>query len=140
MITGRLPIQYDRCRLTLNLPIFFEEAPLTNIRKAFKLIGDRLYQNENTLELLERFFSMWEQDVKDRLELRKAGLTAAKLSTSELRSQVACFGSVATKKMIADLKAKEKDLNSADREVKRAQAVLERCGKVINAYNQKLRK
>lgn len=93
MIPPTVLIQYDKCRLTLNLPIFFEVSPITNIRKVFKLLDGRPYQNETAHEILGQFFPAWERDTKDRLERAKAELTAAKRDAEEKRRHLAALGS-----------------------------------------------
>ena len=87
-------VLYDRCRLTLKLPIYFDEAGMEQVRKVFKLIRDRPWQNDNTHETLDQFFPAWERDLKDRLEQTTARLTAAKLDAEAKRRTVAAMGSV----------------------------------------------
>jgi ribosome maturation protein Sdo1 len=64
----RVLIRYDRCELTLKLPIYFAEQDMNKIRKVFKLLADRPYQNETAYETLYQFFPEWEHDLKERLE------------------------------------------------------------------------
>ena len=93
MTPHSLYVQYDRCRLTLNLPVYFEEMTIEKIRKVFKLIADRPYQNETARETLDQFFPAWVQDIKDRLGRAEADLTAAKRDAEEKRRTVAALGS-----------------------------------------------
>lgn len=86
-------IQYDRCRLMLNLPIFFEEQGLDKIRKVFKLIDERVYQNETAIETLSRFWPEWEQTLKHRLDSTQAALETARIDAENKRRTVAALGS-----------------------------------------------
>jgi hypothetical protein len=59
-------IRYDKCRLTLYLPNFFENAGLEQIHKIMKMLRTRPDQNAAAYETLEWFFPSWEADLKDR--------------------------------------------------------------------------
>ena len=85
-------IRYDLCKLTLNLPIFFEEQSLSDIRKVFKLISDRIYQNETALEKLDHFWPEWEQTLKNHLEQVTTELETAQKDAEGKKRFVEGFG------------------------------------------------
>lgn len=132
-------IQYDACRMTLNLPAFFNGSTLKNIRKAFKLLSKRPHQNALAFETFDRFFPAWEQHFKMQVELKEAGKKRAEQVVRVVESKVACFGTMATKEMKAELLFEQRELKKAALEAKRAKSALERCGKIKNAYNEILR-
>ena len=125
--------------MTLNLPAFFNDNTLKNIRKAFKLLSKRPYQNAAAFETLDRFFPAWEDDLKIQVELKEAGKQAAVQAVRAVESKVACFGTMATKEMKAELLCEQRELKKAALEAKRAKSALERCGKIKNAYSEILR-
>ena len=125
--------------MTLNLPAFFIDNTLKNIRKAFKLLSKRPYQNAAAFETLDRFFPAWEDDLKIQVELKEAGKQAAVQAVRAVESKVACFGTMATKEMKAELLFEQRELKKAALEAKRAKSALERCGKIKNAYSEILR-
>lgn len=132
-------IQYDKCRMTLNLPAFFEVSAAGNIKKAFRLIRDRPHQNEIALEMLDHFFLAWEQHLKHQLECDTQEKKAAEQTARAAESKVACFGTMATKEMKAELQKAQSKAKKAAQTVKRTKSALERCGKIKNAYNEILR-
>lgn len=132
-------IQYDNCRMTLYLPAFFDGNTLENIRKVFKLLSKRPYQNASAFETFDRFFPAWEQHFKTQIELKEAGKKTTEQTTRAAESKVACFGTMATKEMKAELLFAQRELEKAALEVKRAKSALKRCGKIKNAYNEILR-
>lgn len=132
-------IQYDKCHLTLNLPTFFESSTLSNIQKAFRLMRDRPHQNETAFETLDRFFLAWEQNLKQHLECNTQKKKESEQTARAAESQVACFGTMATKEMKAELQKAQSALKKAAQTVKHAKSALERCGKIKNAYNEILR-
>jgi hypothetical protein len=79
--------------MRLNLPIFFDDAPIGNVRKVFKLMTVEPWRNEETREKLRQFFPEWEQALKDRLSLSESDLKAAKQDTEAKRRTMASFGS-----------------------------------------------
>lgn len=125
--------------MTLNLPAFFNGSTLENIRKVFKLLSKRPRQNDAAFETLDRFFPAWEDHFKMQVELKEAGKKAAVQAVRAAESEVACFGTMATKEMKAELLYKQRELKDAALEAKRAKSALERCGKIKNAYNEILR-
>ena len=125
--------------MTLNLPAFFNDNTLKNIRKAFKLLSKRPYQNAAAFETLDRFFPAWEDDLKIQVELKEAGKQAAVQAVRAVESKVACFGTMATKEMKAELLFEQRELKKAALEAKRAKSALERCGKIKNADSGVLR-
>ena len=50
---------------------FFQLSKI--IRKAFKLLSKRPYQNAAAFETLDRFFPAWEDDLKIQVEPKEAG-------------------------------------------------------------------
>ena len=89
-------ILHDRCRLNLALPIYFEEQSLDKVRKVFKLLGDRMWQNDKeggAIETLDQFFPAWRQELKDRLDRTAADLLTATQDAEEKRRAVAVMGS-----------------------------------------------
>lgn len=132
-------IQYDKCRMTLYLPAFFVSSTLENIRKVFKLLSERPHQNAPAFETFDRFFPAWEQHFKMQVELKQAGKKTIEQTARAAESKVACFGTMATKEMKAELLFAQRELKKAALEVKRAKSALERCGKIKNAYNEILR-
>jgi len=127
-------VKYDRCRLTLALPVYFDEQSLEKIRKVFKLIRDRPWQNEDAIETLDQFFPAWKTSLKNDLDRAASEELAAAQKVKGSQSNVACFGSMVTKAMKDDLRTKQKDLKHATSAVKRAKAAIERGGKIIDAY------
>lgn len=132
-------IQYDKCRMTLYLPAFFDGSSLANVRKAFKLLSKRPHQNAPAFETFDRFFPVWEQHLKQQLESDTQEKKKAEQTARAAESQVACFGTMATKKMKAELQKAQSALKKSALKVKRAKSALERCGKIKNAYNEILR-
>lgn len=132
-------IQYDTCRMTLNLPAFFAVSTMGNIRKVFKLLSERPYQNDTAFQTLDQFFPAWAEslkaDQKRAVEEKKAAEQAARAA----ESTVACFGTMATEEMKADLKKAEQTAKKAATAAKRTKAALERYEKIINAYKEILR-
>jgi DNA-binding transcriptional MerR regulator len=116
-------IQYDRCRLELYLPVYFDEMPLDKVRKVMKLLDQRPYQNDAAHETLDAFFPEWERELKDRLERAKADLSTAKLDAEEKRRTRAAFGSTLDER-IAEAKQK---LKLATRRKKSNPNAYERC-------------
>lgn len=55
------------------------------------------------------------------------------------KSQVACFGTMATKEMKDELQKAQSNVKKAAQTVKRTKSAFERCGKIKNAYNEILR-
>lgn len=135
----RVLIQYDACRMTLYLPAFFDGSPLSNIRKVFKLLSERPHQNAPAFETFDRFFPAWEQYLKQQLESDTQEKKEAEQTARATESKVACFGTMATKKMKDELQKAQSALKKAALKVKRAKSALERCGKIKNAYNEILR-
>lgn len=123
----------------LPLPAFFDSSSLANIRKVFKLLSKRPYQNAPAFETLDRFFPAWEQHFKTQIELKEAGKKTTEQTTRAAESKVACFGTMATKEMKAELLFAQRELKEAALEVKRAKSALERYEKIITAYNEILR-
>lgn len=132
-------IQYDKCRMTLSLPAFFDGSSLTNIRKVFKLLSERPHQNAPAFETFDRFFPAWELHLKTQVELKEAEKKTIEQTARAAESKVACFGTMATKEMKAELLFAQRELKKAALEVKRAKSAFERCGKIKNAYNEFLR-
>lgn len=132
-------IQYDKCCLTLGLPTFFEGSTMGNIKKAFRLLRDRPRQNAPAFETFDRFFPAWELHLKTQVELKEAGKKTIEQTARAAESKVACFGTMATKEMKAELLFAQRELKKAALDVKRAKSALERCGKIKNAYNEILR-
>ncbi len=132
-------IQYDTCRMTLNLPAFFAVSPMGNIRKVFKLLSERPYQNETAFQTLDQFFPAWAEslkaDQKRAVEEKKAAEQAARAA----ESKVACFGTMATEEMKAELKKAEQTAKKAATAAKHTKSALERYEKIINAYKEILR-
>jgi len=93
MMPPHVLIRYDRCELTLKLPVYFEKATLGQIRKVFKLLEGRPYQNDAAHETLDEFFPAWEQDLKNRIDRAGAELTDAKVDAENKRRIMAAFGS-----------------------------------------------
>ena len=92
-IPSSVLIKYDRCRLTLNLPIFFDELALDKVRMVFKMLDERLWQNDDAIETLDQFFHAREQELKNRFDRAKAELTAAKKDAEDKRRVMAALGS-----------------------------------------------
>lgn len=132
-------IQYDTCRMTLYLPAFFDGSSLANVRKAFKLLSERPHQNAPAFETFDRFFPAWEQHLKQQLESDTQEKEAAEQTARAAESQVACFGTMVTKEMKAELQKAQSAAKKAAQTVKRTKSALERCGKIKNAYNEILR-
>lgn len=132
-------IQYDTCRMTLYLPAFFDGSSLANVRKAFKLLSERPHQNAPAFETFNLFFPAWEQHLKQQLESDTQEKKEAEQTARAAESQVACFGTMATKEMKAELQKAQSTLKKAAQTVKRTKSALERCGKIKNAYNEILR-
>lgn len=132
-------IRYDNAILRLNCPHFFESSTTGNIKKAFRLIRDRPRQNEIALETLDRFFLAWEQNLKQQLECKTQKRKDADQAKMAAESKVACFGTMATKEMKAELQEAQSTLKKAALAVKRTKSALERCDKIKNAYNEILR-
>lgn len=129
-------IQYDTCRMTLHLPAFFDGSSLANIRKAFKLLSERPHQNAPAFETFDRFFPAWEQHLKQQLESDTQEKKEAEQTARAAESQVACFGTMATKEMKAELQKAKRKAKTAAIAVKRARSVLERYEKIKNAYHE----
>lgn len=132
-------IQYDKCCLTLSLPTFFEGSTMGNIKKAFRLLRDRPRQNEAAFETLDRFFLSWEWYLEAEIKLAESAKERAEQNVRSAESKAACFGTMATKEMKAELLFAQRELKKAALDVKRAKSALERCGKIKNAYNEILR-
>ena len=86
-------ILYDRCKLNLVLPLYFEDMPLDKIRKVFKLLGARAWQNPAAWDTLDAFFPAWQQELKDRLDRTAADLLTAKEYAENKRRTLAALGS-----------------------------------------------
>ncbi len=132
----RVLIQYDACRMTLYLPAFFDGSSMKNIHKAFKLLSERPHQNAPAFETFDRFFPAWEQYLKQQLESDTREKKEAEQTARAAESQVACFGTMATKEMKDELQKAQSALKKAVQTVKRTKSALERCGKIKNAYNE----
>lgn len=132
-------IQYDTCRMTLNLPAFFAVSTMGNIRKVFKLLSERPYQNDTAFQILDQFFPAWAEslkaDQKRAIEEKKAAEQAARAA----ESTVACFGTMATDEMKAELKKAQRTAKDAAKTAKHTKSALERYEKIINAYKEILR-
>jgi hypothetical protein len=131
-----IDIYMNRCHMSLNLPIFFEMSYLSDIREVFKLMMVEPWRNEETFEKLQRFFPEWQRELADRVELETETLKADEERARTAKSQVACFGTMATKEMRNALKMAQGDAKRTAQRLKRAKADTERCGKIINAYNK----
>ena len=127
-------IRHDRGSLKLHLPNFFTKAPLDDIRKIMKLIKKHPYENEAAHETLDQFFPAWESDFKDCLNRAEVKQQEAEREVREAQSRLACLGTMPTEKAKDDLKIKEGSLKYAIDVVKRANAALQRCAKVITEY------
>ena len=113
-------IRTPRGYVQLILPSFFERSRLTESCKAMKLL--RLYPrlNEPARGKLDSFFQEWDLELKDELARSTAEQEAA-------RRRCASFGSARSQKMTRFHREKIKL-------AKRAEASLERCGKIRKAY------
>ena len=95
-------IKYDRCKLNLVLPIYFEEQSVAKIHEVFKLLSEYAWQNEadwnadgySAWEVLDRFFATWKIELMHRLNRVEADLITAKRTEEEKRRTVAALGSV----------------------------------------------
>jgi hypothetical protein len=162
-----------RCHMSLNLPIFFEESYLADMRKVFKWAMEEPRRNEEMFEKLARFFPEWEQALRDQLDHAGADLISAKKDAEDKRRVKASWGSALEERIaqarnaltrakrakkqnripsdkVAEYQAAFDAVNGiktapiqAAKEVtriagviKRTQAVLEHCGKIINAYTK----
>lgn len=132
-------IQYDTCRMTLNLPAFFAVSTMGNIRKVFKLLSERPYQNKIAFQTLDQFFPAWLDDLNTASILAEAGKKRAEQAARAAESKVACFGTMATEEMKAALIYAQREAKAAVRNLKRAKAALERYEKIKSAYNEILR-
>ncbi len=132
-------IQYGTCQMTLNLPTFFAVSAMGNIRKVFKLLSKRPYQNETAFQTLDQFFPAWAEslkaDQKRAVEEKKAAEQAARAA----ESTVACFGTMATEEMKAELKKAEQTAKDAAKTAKSTKSAIERYEKIKSAYNEILR-
>lgn|GEM_PF-6905919 len=133
-------IIYNNCRLNLYLPIFFEETTLAKIRKVFKMLAERPYQNEVTYETLNQFFPEWESSIKERLELTLALQRTAEKKLLEAQILVEIFNSKITKEAKTDLRAKKKNLRFVAAEVKSVKRAYEKYMKVKLIYEQAMKK
>ncbi|GHU96186.1 hypothetical protein FACS1894208_10380 [Clostridia bacterium] len=119
-----LPVTIDiymkRCHMSLKLPIFFEMAYLDGIRDVFKLMTVEPWRNDEAREKLRLFFPEWRQDLNARLERETETLKADEQKARTAESQVACFGTMATKEMKATLKTAKGDAKRTAQRVKRA--------------------
>ena len=123
-------VKYDRCRLTLYLPIFFQEQTLDKVRKVFKMIDERLWDIEDAVEKLNQFIPAWESELKYNLDQAKAELVTAKQEAETKRRTVAALGST-LEANIAKAKvwlghAKRKKKKNTD-EINELKATLERA-------------
>lgn len=129
-------IQYDKCEMVLNLPAFFADSPLPNIRKVFKLLRERPYQNETAFNTLDQFFPAWAESLKADHEQAIEDKKAAEQAARTTESKVACFGTMATKEMKAELQTAQRVAKKAATAAKRTKSALERYGKIVNAYKE----
>ena len=120
--------------MTLNLPAFFSNVSLVKIRKMLKLLSERPYQNQTAFEVLDQFFPTWEQHLKQQLESDTQEMKIVEQTARAAESEIACFGTMASKKMKAELQKEQSILKKALFKVKRTKSALERCGKIKNAY------
>ena len=128
MTPSSVLIQYDKCRLTLNLPIFFEEANLINIRKVLKMLDERLHQNKNAKETLDQFLPAWERKLKDRLDRAKAELNAAMQDAANKRRIVAAMGSA----LETNIKQAKMRLDHARKKANRQPGEIDECREALN--------
>ena len=103
----RVLIQFDRYKATLNLPVALDLLGLSKIYALLKMLKERPEQNENAHEIFDQFFPEWEKGFMD------------------------AFNKAALKQWDAGEYA-EWEI----REVKRKKAALERCRKIVKAYNE----
>ena len=85
-------IRHDACHLELLLPGYFQQQTLGKIRKAFKLIKDRPWQNDDARETLGQFFPEWEQGFKDRHACAEFDLLIAVHKAEEKRKAMEVLG------------------------------------------------
>ncbi len=133
-------IYYDSGHLTL-APAFFTDSTITKIRKVFKLLKKWKHNPDNkaAFDNLDQFFPAWLDDLNTALALKTAGKKRAEQEARTAESQVACFGTMATKEMKAAMIYAQREAKAAVRDLKRAKAALERYEKIINAYKEILR-
>lgn len=132
-------IKYDTGYMTLRLPAFFNSSSLTGIRKLFKILKEYAYLNSSVLETLDCFFFEYQQDLERQLEEAMQEKKNKEQALRLTESEVACFGTMMTKEMKAELNKVQRETKTADTAVKRTKSALERCGKIKNAYNTILR-
>lgn len=113
--------------------------PLKNSRKLLKLLQENSYMNDAAFETLDLFFPEWVCELSKALEQAKQESETAQQTEREIGSRVACFGTMATAKMRAELTNAQRSTKRAAQNVKQAKTALERCGKIKNAYDGILR-
>lgn len=122
------------CTLTLNLPIFFEDATLTKIRKALSLLKVDPWENRDAVDALGSFLGEWIAELKENAPAVEAIEQAYKKSVRELESKIACFGTMATHEMRRALYEEQRQHKVAVQRLKCHQSILAKAEKIRLHY------
>lgn len=126
----QVTITAGTCKLTLNLPIFFEDTTLTKIRKALSLLTVDPWDNRETVDVLGPYLEEWMEELQGSITSAKAIEQAYQKSVSGLQSQIACFGSMATPEMKKQLLEEQRQHKAAAQRVKSCQATFTKANKI----------
>ena len=127
-------VKYDECELEILIPDYFEEMPIYKIRKIYKLLRERHWQNEETLRNLNLFFQNWELELTNRVTRAANELQTAELAAEETRKQVACFGTMAAKVLKKEFNEKLRAANISRTAVKKAEKAYKNVEKLATEF------
>ena len=130
MRDAQVRITAGSCKLTLNLPYFFEASTLTKIRKALSLLTADPWENRETVDALGPYLDEWLEELQGSITGAKAFEQAYQKSVSGLQSQIACFGSMATLEMKKQLLEEQRQHKTATQRVKSCQALHAKANKI----------
>lgn len=123
-----LPVEYQKCHMTIRLPEFLKDCTLANKKKIFRMIFEERYRNEETIRILNEYIP--EMDIS----LREKWHEASHKYQNEYRDPTWFLRQNPNrKKEVISIKAKNKRMLN---EVVSAKKDYERFQKVIDIWNK----
>lgn len=139
MRDAKILITAGSCKLTLNLPAFLEGSTLTKTRKALSLLAVDPWDNSESMAALGRFLDEYRSELQKGVTNAKAIEQAHQKSICELKSQIACFGSMATAEMKKRLLEAQRQQKNAAKRLALSLTASAKADK-INAHYQELKR
>lgn len=111
------------------------KLPLATIRKLWKIMFDTAYQNEDTIAAICNWLPLIKEQTAEHLAAQKVWCDEESAAERIAQSNLACFGTVATKEHKQAVKDARRRVKSAEGAVKAATAAQTRAHKLQNIFN-----